>query len=134
MQERLSQVIQEENREGTTVFFSSHVLSEVQRLCNRVAIIREGKILEIEKVETLRGRAWKRVNARLASPNKNHALVSLEGVSQVAWPGGDGRHATFLYKGSKDALFQALADSSVEDAFVEEPSLDEIFLTYYQTA
>lgn len=133
MQERLSQVLLEENREGTTIFFSSHVLGEVQRLCNRVAIIREGKILEIEKIETLRGRAWKRINARLATPNKNHALISLEGVSQVTWPNGDGLHATFLYKGAKDTLFQALADSSVADAFVEEPSLEEIFLTYYQT-
>jgi ABC-2 type transport system ATP-binding protein len=134
MQERLSQALLEEQREGTTIFFSSHVLGEVQRLCHRVAIIREGKILEIEKIETLRGRAWKRVNARLASPDKNPALLLLEGVSQITWPGGDNLHTSFLYRGPKNALFQKLAESSVADAFVEEPSLDEIFLTYYQTA
>jgi ABC-2 type transport system ATP-binding protein len=132
MQERLSQTLLEEKKRGATIFFSSHVLNEVQRLCNRVAIIREGRLLEVERIEVLQGRAWKRINAKLATANKEHPILSLAGVSQVNWPVGDQVHVSFLYKGSKEALFRGLADPSIEDAFVEEPSLEEIFLTYYE--
>ena len=60
MQQKFFELIHEENKKGATVFFSSHILSEVQRMCNRVAFIKEGKIIELEKMSTLQENSYKK--------------------------------------------------------------------------
>jgi ABC-2 type transport system ATP-binding protein len=128
VQEQLFLALEEENRAGRTIFFSSHVLSEVQRLCHRVGIIREGRLVDVEDVTALRARQVKRVRARLAAAGDPFA--ALDGVSGAEWS-KDRRAVSFLYRGPVAPLFRALAEAAPEDAQVEEPSLEEIFLGYY---
>ncbi len=113
---------------GTTVFFSSHVLSEVEALCDRVAIIREGRIVDEGRVDELRGRRPKRVTVVLRDPA---APVAIAGATVVERTDG---MVTMDYLGEAQALLEALSRLAVDDVRIEEPGLDEIFLSYYHSS
>jgi len=126
IQARLFEVLTAEQRRGATIFFSSHVLSEVQRVCERVAVIREGRLIAVEDVAALRGRQLRRVRAEFAGEPPD--LSALPGVSQ--WRRA--AHAIdFLFGGEVPALLAALAEAAPRDVKIEEPSLEEIFLEHY---
>ncbi len=111
---------------GATVFFSSHVLSEVEALCDRVAIIRSGRIIDEGRVDDLRGRRPKRVILTLADAA---AIISIDGATVVS------RHGTNVvldYVGDLRLLLGGLAALPVNDITIDEPGLDEIFLSYYR--
>ncbi|MGE5579087.1 MAG: ATP-binding cassette domain-containing protein [Bacillota bacterium] len=130
MQKRFYDLLLEENRKGVTVFFSSHVLSEVQKLCHRVAILKEGRLLRIEKIEELRGRQLLRVTATFADARAGAALVaSLHGVVD---PRQDGDTLRFTFSGNIDSLIKALSQVHVTALHLEEPTLEEIFMHYYE--
>jgi len=149
IQARFFSILLEENRRGTTIFFSSHVLSEVQRLCHTVAIIREGRLVAVEDVKNLQARQFKRVKvelgdgavaptARAESPADHEAdadgvraLLDLPGVTDVSLTSEGRRVATFLFRGDSRSLLNALAAANVVDVWIEEPSLEDIFLSYY---
>ncbi|HHV54739.1 MAG TPA: ABC transporter ATP-binding protein [Firmicutes bacterium] len=140
VQARLFELLRAENRAGMTVFFSSHVLNEVQRLCDSVAIIRDGRLVTVEDVETLRARQVRRVKVTLPAAGEAQAratvepLLSLPGVSDARWESNhtDLPHAvSFLYSGHPRELLSTLASIPVSDVLIEEPSLEEIFLQYY---
>jgi ABC-2 type transport system ATP-binding protein len=125
MQARLHDLLRDETARGATVFFSSHVLSEVQALCKSVAIVREGRLLAVEQVSELRERAVRRVRATFVAAVPD---LAVDGMRQVT----RSEHALeFMYEGAPASLLAALARASPSSVTIEEPSLDDIFLRYY---
>ncbi len=127
MQHKFFDLILEENKKGATVFFSSHILGEVQKLCNRVAIIREGKIIKIEDIITLGKNTYKKVYVR-TDKNAGDA-AKFPGISNLEVIDGEIR---FLYKGDINDLLRMVAKNQVIDVNIEEPTLEEVFMHYYQ--
>ena len=122
-------LLREENERGATILFSSHVLSEVQRACDRVAIIREGRIVRTQDVAELAASAVKRVSVEFAAGAAADA-GTLEHLGAQAVE-TDGPHASFLFSGGANALMHALASLDLANVDVSEPSLEEVFLRYY---
>ncbi len=127
MQRKAFQLIREENQRGVTVFFSSHILSEVQRMCNRVAIIKEGRIVEIADIRTLQQNNYKKV--RVVAEGLDPACFDLPGVTNLERH-NDTLH--FFYKGDINAVMHRLGEITVSDVTIEEPTLEEIFMHYYE--
>jgi len=128
MQARFFELIRTENLRGMTVFFSSHTLSDVQMLCKRVAIIREGKIIKVEEIETLRKRQLKKIHIEFDSKEVID-LSGLPGVENSTLISGS--LLEFIYSGEINDLISALRDKNITDMTIEEPSLEEIFMHYY---
>lgn len=129
MQENFFELLRSENRRGMTVLFSSHVLSEVQMLCKRVAIIKEGRIVRIEDIETLRKRQLKKIQASFEGPVTPKDL-DMEGISEVK--AGAGSSLSFIWSGDINTLTAFLASRKMLNLTIEEPSLEEIFMHYYR--
>ncbi|MBN2221265.1 MAG: ABC transporter ATP-binding protein [Vallitaleaceae bacterium] len=127
MQQKFFDLIQEENRKGTTVLFSSHILAEVQSLCNRVAIIKEGKIIEVDDIRNLRKDSYKKVYLKGESLNVED--YQGEGISQLQKNQDELR---FFYKGDINVLTNRIRQNKLTDVLIEEPSLEEIFMHYYR--
>jgi len=126
MQRTFFDLIQRENERGATVLFSSHILGEVQRICDRVAIIKEGRIVDLRSIDEMRKSSYKKVSILTESPLVN---FSLPGATKIAQ---DGAQTSFLYSGEINALFARLAGLSLVNADISEPELEEIFLHYYE--
>lgn len=124
MQREFFKILKEQNREGTTIFFSSHILSEVQRNCTRAAIIREGNIIACDSVDALSNTGAKRIRI--------HGSVNLNGLTGIRDKTEDDGSVSFLYSGDINALLQVLASGNITDLSVSEPNLEEIFLHYYE--
>lgn len=136
MQKEFFDILQERSQEGTTVFLSSHVLSEVQRNCTRAAIIRDGRIIACDSVEALSRTNAKRVCVR-GSVNLDILKKKAENAdSQCFYDIRDrkdsGDSVSFLFSGDINALLRLLADSKIHDLTITEPDLEEIFLHYYE--
>jgi beta-exotoxin I transport system ATP-binding protein len=129
MQEEFLALIAEERDRGCAVFLSSHELDEVQRVCDRVGIVRGGRLIAVERMADLLGKARRRFTAELAHPAGAERLRALPGVSdfEVA-----GNRVTFTAAGDLDAVVRELAGHHVVDLEAAHPSLEEIFLAYYQ--
>ena len=127
MQRKFFDLIRAENARGVTVFFSSHILGEVQRLCNRVGIIREGKIVEISDIRTLQQNNYKKVN--VTADGLNPATFDLPGVTNLQTENGT---LHFFFKGDINAVLQKISAIQVTDVTIEEPTLEEIFMHYYE--
>ncbi len=128
MQRKFFDLVRRENQErGVTVFFSSHILSEVQRLCDRVAIIREGRIVEVSDIQTLQKNNYKRVRVVADGVTLEH--FQLPGVTNLEQSNGSLR---FFFKGDVNTLLQRIAALKVQDVTIEEPTLEEIFMHYYE--
>ncbi len=123
MQREFYLILEERNREGATVFLSSHALSEVQRYCRHAAVIREGRLLASDTIENLGHAGVKRVTVRGL-----HEPPRLETVRNVRRSGDT---MTFLYSGSPRKLLTALAALPLADVTIAEPDLEEIFMHYY---
>lgn len=128
MQNKFFDVLHEEKSRGTTIFFSSHILSEVEKMCDRVAIIKEGRILKIESIEKLRANKYKKLKLEHAAEDKFGDL----GLSGITALSTKGRFTEFLYSGDINAVISRLAQRKLENLWVEELSLEEIFLHYYE--
>ena len=113
MQEAFFDLLLEYNREGTTIFLSSHVLSEVRRYCKNAAIIKDGSIIKTDTVE------------HLSKSNIRRVTIS-----------GNGRRETFDFKGSIKELLRQInemeASVPIDDLLIEEPPLEELFMHYYE--
>ena len=124
MQREFFSILQERNREGATVFLSSHILSEIQRNCTRAAIIREGTLLACGSVEELA-----RTNARRVTLRGSAEVQVLSGIRDCQQTE---EGLSFLYSGDMQMLLNALAGGKVEDLTIAEPDLEEVFLHYYE--
>jgi ABC-2 type transport system ATP-binding protein len=127
MQRKFFNLIREENARGVTVFFSSHILGEVQRLCNRVGIIREGKIAEISDIRTLQQNNYKKVN--VTAEGLNAVVFDMPGVTNLQT---EDSTAHFFFKGDINTVLQKISAIPVTDVSIEEPTLEEIFMHYYE--
>jgi ABC-2 type transport system ATP-binding protein len=127
MQRKFFDLIRQENTRGVTVFFSSHILGEVQRLCNRVGIIREGKIAEISDIHTLQQNNYKKV--RLEAKGLDAQSFNLPGVTNLQ---SEDSQVHFFFKGDINTILQKIAPLQVSDLTIEEPTLEEIFMHYYE--
>jgi len=127
MQRKFFDMIRQENARGVTVFFSSHILGEVQRLCNRVGIIREGKIVEISDIRTLQQNNYKKVN--VTAGGLSPETFNLPGVTNLQT---DDSTVHFFFKGDINVVLQKISAIPVSDVTIEEPTLEEIFMHYYE--
>jgi ABC-2 type transport system ATP-binding protein len=128
MQEKFFDLIAAENKKGATVLFSSHILPEVQKLCTRVAIIKEGSIVKVEDMTTLRNENYKKLMVETIEPITD-GLLDLEGVTHIE---REGHQVRFLFRGDINLLLSRLQDLTLRNLLVEEPTLEEIFMHYYR--
>ena len=127
MQHKFFDLIRAENTRGVTVFFSSHILGEVQRLCTRVGIIRGGSIAEISDIRTLQQNNYKKV--RVAAEGLAQGAFDLPGVTNLLPEDGA---VSFFFKGDINLVLRQLQPIQVADITIEEPTLEEIFMHYYE--
>ncbi|MDP1809715.1 MAG: ABC transporter ATP-binding protein [Actinomycetota bacterium] len=128
MQQKFFDLLKEENEKGVTILFSSHILSEVQKLCDRVAIIKEGRIIKVQRISDLIEKNYKRFKLQTAAKAEPEN-ISIDGVSDLKI---EGTTVSFLYKGPINEITKKLASLDLTDLWAEEPDLEEIFLHYYQ--
>lgn len=128
MQQTFFELLREENERGATILFSSHILSEVQKLCDRVAIIKDGKLAKVETIESLRKNSYVRVSLDLAAP-VNKTWLKQSGIHNLEVVGS---RISFLYSGDINALTKLLTQMKLKDVSIVEPDLEEIFIHYYQ--
>jgi ABC-2 type transport system ATP-binding protein len=127
MQNVFFELLAEERKKGVTIFFSSHILSEVQMMCDRVAIIRQGELVQVETIENLTKRSFKKVVLTFddtASPE-----LGLDGIIEQQTQGSE---VKILYSGDIKALLAKVQELPFKDIRIEEPSLEEIFMHYYE--
>ena len=124
MQHEFFTILQERNRKGTTVFLSSHILSEIQRHCSRAAVIREGKIIACDSVEKLARSSARRVTLR-----GNVKREDLPGCRDWTVLGDT---VSFLWGGEINPLIRALARADLQEMTIAEPDLEEIVLHFYE--
>ncbi len=128
VQDTFLQILREARAEGRTIFLSSHILSEVERVCDRVAIVRGGRLAALETTESLLERRRKRVTLVFAAPVDASAFAALPGVTDVRT---QGTTVTMSVGDGIDAIIKHAARYTLLDLNVEHPSLDEVFLGYY---
>jgi len=130
MQQEVLRMLAEAQDNGATVFFSSHILSEVQAVTDRVAIIRKGKIVEVAETASLLNRSLRRVRIRFQKPTEADELLNLPGVELLTKD--DGMSVLLQVEGEMDPLIKTLAQYPVSDFETQRTSLEEIFLAYYE--
>jgi len=128
IQNRFFEILKDENKKGVTIFFSSHILSEVQRICDRVAIIKEGKIIKIEQIDELRKNRYKKIKIAFA-----------DGVAITSLTTGGIKDSLikdnileFIYSGKINNIIQELSGKDIDNIWIEEPTLEEVFMHYYE--
>ncbi len=127
MQQKFFDLIAQENQKGATIFFSSHILSEVQKMCSRVAFIKEGRIIKTEKMSTLQENNYKRISIETKSKLTSD-MINLNGINKVEIKGNS---ANFIFKGNINSIMKKLSELDLKNISIEEPDLEELFLHYY---
>ncbi|MFT7299303.1 MAG: ABC-2 type transport system ATP-binding protein [Sphingobacteriales bacterium] len=127
MQNRFFDILKEQNKQGVTILYSSHVLSEIQRLCTRTAVIKDGEIVTVEEMSKLLINKMKRVGLQFEQANKDIHLP--EGAKDAVW---QENKLTFRFIGEINLLLEWLATQSPKDITIENPDLESIFMNYYQ--
>jgi ABC-2 type transport system ATP-binding protein len=131
MQREFYRLVAEAKAEGRTVFLSSHVLGEVERIADRVGIVREGRLVVVEGLEALKAKALRRLEIHFAAPVPREEFASLPGVQDVAV---EGSVLTCTAVGSVDRLLKAASRYEVTNLVTHEADLEELFLRYYEGA
>lgn len=127
MQQKFFDLLEQENKKGATILLSSHILSEVQRLCNRVAIIKEGKIIKVEKISTLQESNHKKFKIEVKSKIADN-YFNISGVSALDIKGN---MISFLFRGNINFIMKKISEIEITNLWIEEPDLEEIFMHYY---
>jgi ABC-2 type transport system ATP-binding protein len=131
VQQEFYSVIREAKDEGRTIFMSSHILSEVERTCDRVAIIREGRLVRVDRVAALRDMAHHRVELRFAGPAPRADFEGLPGVTELHAEDGT---LTMRVNGPITPVVKTAARYELVDFVSREPTLEETFLAEYSPA
>ncbi|HEX2395606.1 MAG TPA: ABC transporter ATP-binding protein [Bacteroidales bacterium] len=128
MQSKFFELLRKENNNGMTIFFSSHLLNEVQRICKKVGIIKEGKIIGVEEIETLRKKQLKKITIEFG--NNDIENFKLRGMEKILLK-SEGV-LSFMFSGDINELIKSLAVKKLSYMTIEEPTLEEIFMHYYR--
>lgn len=128
MQQRFFDLLLEENKKGATILFSSHILSEVQRLCDRVAIIKEGKIVTVEKISNLKENNYKKFKIE-TKETAEQDFFNIAGVDNLNVAD---HSVSFLFRGDINIVMKKIAEVEIANLWIEEPDLEEIFMHYYE--
>jgi ABC-2 type transport system ATP-binding protein len=128
VQQAFREIVLDFARRGRAVFFSSHVLSEVEAVCARIAILRAGEIVAVESIDKLRGKMMRRLKARFRG-GVPADLASTPGVSRAEILGSE---AVVWVKGDVNPILRRLAQAEVENFVFPEPELEDIFMSYYR--
>jgi len=129
MQQEVYRLLREAREEGATIFFSSHIINEVEILADRVAIIRKGIIIEEAEPKDLGTMEMRNIRIQFSGSQTDESLSEIAGVS--SWVRERRDLVTFKVEGQVDAFIKSLANYQVVDIEVERPSLEEIFLAFY---
>ena len=128
MQHEFYDLLTETKKAGSTVFLSSHILPEVEKVCDRVGIIRQGKLVTVETIETLKSHSIRQIEIHFAKAIPKEKFNNVPGVRDIVV---QDKLLTCTVVGSLDALVKAAAQYEVLNIISHEPSLEEIFMTYY---
>jgi len=128
IQNHLFDILNEQNEQGTTIFFSSHVLSDVEKFCHRVAFIKEGRIIIEDDIHSLKEKLLSRITFRLTQGTDDVTLQT-PGVISVA---KNENGTTFLYRGEMPQLLKEVSQLPLEKITITEPDLEEVFMHYYE--
>lgn len=127
IQQTFMDVLMEQAHSGTTIFMSSHVLSEVEKVCNRVAIIKEGSIVTEEKVEELKQKSGKVIEVKFAE-QVDPSIFKMDGIAAVTQPNG-------TYKinvtGNMENVLKELSSHKLKDISIHQMTLEDVFMHYY---
>ena len=127
MQKQFFNLVREENRQGATIFFSSHILSEVQHLCHRVAIIKDGSIIQVEDIATLQKNNYKKIMVR--GENLSKEPFDFKGITNLTL---ENHTLKLFFKGDINQVKDKLQPYKIQDLLIEDPTLEEIFMHYYE--
>lgn len=130
VQQELYAILRQLQGQGLTVFFSSHVLSEVERVCERVAVIRQGRLVAVEEIPQLRQKSAPTITIRFSQPVPDDAF-RLPGVGSVS---AHNATLTLTQVRNVDGVIKAASRFQVEELYAQPPTLEEVFLTYYTEA
>lgn len=125
MQKEFFSLLKERQKEGATIFLSSHILSEIQHYCTKAAIIREGRLIVQDSVELFIGKATKQVNI--------HGITHLPDIKEIKKAEISGDSVSFIYDGEIKNLISALSGLDIKDMTITEPDLETIFMDIYKT-
>lgn len=129
VQHTFQEMVREVAADGRTVFLSSHIIDEIDRVCDKVAIIREGKMVAVEAIDTLRGRSLRHVKITFEHDVDHDQFRGLPDVQEVS---GDARTIVLTTSGDLDAIVKAAAAHHVVDLVSEQADLESVFLAFYQ--
>ncbi|MGB7604793.1 MAG: ABC transporter ATP-binding protein [Lutisporaceae bacterium] len=128
MQQKFFDLIHEENRKGATILFSSHILSEVQKLCTRVGIIKEGTMVRVDDINTLKNTNYKKFRIEMKEAVAED-YFKFEGISDLSV---DNNSVNFIFQGDINKIVEKIHERKINNLIVEEPTLEEIFMHYYE--
>ncbi len=128
MQQKFFELLKEENKKGTTILFSSHILSEVQKMCDRVAIIKDGRLIKLQKISELKDNNHKKFKVETKNPIDS-VFFDIKGVSNLQIKG---EMVSFLFRGNINDVIKKLDQIDITNLWIEEPDLEEIFMHYYE--
>jgi ABC-2 type transport system ATP-binding protein len=128
MQHEFYDLLTETKKEGRTIFLSSHILPEVEKVCDRVGIIRQGKLVTVETIEALKSHSVRQLEIHFARAIPKEKFSNVPGIRDILV---QDKLLTCNVVGSLDALVKAAAQFEVINIISHEPSLEDIFMTYY---
>ncbi len=126
MQEKFYEILQNEKNNGKTIFFSSHNLAEIKKICDRIGIIKEGKLLTVEKIEDIIDNSFNFVTVISKDINKIKNKLKSKIVLE------NEKTLKFMYEGNSNDLIRLLSELNLDKILIEEPSIEEIFMHYYK--
>ena len=127
MQQRFFDLIREENKNGATILFSSHILNEVQKLCTRIGIVKEGRLIKLEEMSNIKENTYKKVKL-LTDSQVEADYFNIYDTKNIIVENGS---VDFLYKGNINALISKLGPLDIKELWISDPDLEEIFMHYY---
>lgn len=129
IQNEFESILRETTEQGNTVIFSSHILSEVEELCDRVAIIREGTLVAVEQIADLKAKQVRRIEMSFGNNIRSELFDGIDGIKNIIIT--DNKLKCDIV-GSLDTLVKVAATQDILDIRTEEPTLEDIFLAYYE--
>jgi ABC-2 type transport system ATP-binding protein len=130
-QQEFQNIVKEQNKEGCSVLLSSHILNEIEDLCEKVGIIKDGTLIASEQISALKNKTIKKYEVTFENPPSENKLSEIKGIYDLKIKD---EIATFTIKGNIDDMIKTISKFTVINLRILEPDLEEIFLTYYHKA